>query len=65
LDDYLERDLIAGKFDNFGLELRILQHYPIGKKMKGVITYGADTIKVKPAISKDLQTPPQIPILVF
>jgi Fe(3+) dicitrate transport protein len=41
LDDYLERDLIAGKFDNFGLELRLLQHYPIGKKMKGVITYGA------------------------
>lgn len=41
LDDYEERDLIAGKFDNFGIEWRMLQRYPIGKKMKAVITYGA------------------------
>ena len=41
LDDYLERDLIQGTFKNFGAELRILQKYPVGKKMKGAITYGA------------------------
>lgn len=41
LDDYLERDLIYGTFKNYGAELRMLQKYPIGKKMKGAITYGA------------------------
>ncbi|MBI3134394.1 MAG: TonB-dependent receptor [Bacteroidetes bacterium] len=40
LDDLEERDLIEGTFANFGMELRLLQHYPIGKKMKGIITYG-------------------------
>jgi Fe(3+) dicitrate transport protein len=40
-DDLKERDLIEGKFANFGIELRMLQLYPLGKKMKGAVTYGA------------------------
>ncbi|MEO9544670.1 MAG: TonB-dependent receptor [Crocinitomicaceae bacterium] len=41
LDDYLERDLIKGDFNNLGAELRFLKHYPIGKKMKGSLVTGA------------------------
>ena len=41
LDDYLERDLIQGEFNNIGAELRFLKHYPIGKKMKGSLVAGA------------------------
>lgn len=41
LDDYLERDLIEGLFSNMGIELRLVNHYPVGKKMKGSIAYGA------------------------
>ena len=40
IDDLTERDLIEGQFANFGMELRMLQYYPLGKKMKGIITYG-------------------------
>lgn len=40
LDDYEERDLITGDFSNHGAELRFLQHYPIGKKMKGTLAAG-------------------------
>jgi Fe(3+) dicitrate transport protein len=40
LDDYLERDLIKGDFNNFGAEIRFLSHYPIGKKMKGTLATG-------------------------
>lgn len=40
LDDFLERDLIAGEFNNLGAELRFLKHYPIGKKMKGSLVGG-------------------------
>jgi Fe(3+) dicitrate transport protein len=40
-DDLQERDLIEGHFANFGIELRMLQLYPVGKKMKGAVTYGA------------------------
>lgn len=40
LDDMEERDLIDGQFNNSGIELRLLQRYPIGKKMKGAITWG-------------------------
>jgi len=39
-DDLLQRDLIKGQFDNLGAEARFLQHYPIGKKMKGVLVGG-------------------------
>ncbi|MFT4601572.1 MAG: Fe(3+) dicitrate transport protein [Arenicella sp.] len=39
-DDLLERDLIKGDFNNLGAELRFLQHYPIGKKMKGLLVSG-------------------------
>jgi Fe(3+) dicitrate transport protein len=41
LDDYQERDLIKGDFNNFGAELRSLVHYPIGKKLKGTLVAGA------------------------
>ena len=40
LDDYKERSLISGDFANWGLELRSLTRYPVGKKMKGVISFG-------------------------
>ncbi|MCB9223974.1 MAG: TonB-dependent receptor [Crocinitomicaceae bacterium] len=40
LDDYLDRDLITGDFNNLGIELRTLSHYPIGKKMKGTLVSG-------------------------
>ncbi|MBD3638817.1 MAG: TonB-dependent receptor [Crocinitomicaceae bacterium] len=40
LDDYKNRDLIAGDFNNFGAELRLLNHYPIGKKLKGTLASG-------------------------
>jgi len=40
VDDNEERSLIDGKFANIGTELRMLHHYPLGKKMRGVITFG-------------------------
>ncbi|UKN02070.1 TonB-dependent receptor [Paracrocinitomix mangrovi] len=40
LDDYENRDLISGDFDNIGAELRLLQHYPLGKKVKGTLAAG-------------------------
>ena len=40
LDDYQERDLISGDFDNIGAEFRMLNHYPLGKKMKGTLASG-------------------------
>ena len=40
LDDLLERDLIVGEFNNFGAELRYLQHFPIGKKLNGTLAAG-------------------------
>ena len=40
LDDYAERDLISGDFNNFGTELRFLNHYPVGKKLKGSLAAG-------------------------
>ncbi len=40
LDDFLNRDLISGQFDNLGAELRFLKHYPIGKKLKGSLVAG-------------------------
>jgi len=40
VDDGENRDLIDGKFDNFGTELRFLQHYPIGKKSKATLVSG-------------------------
>lgn len=40
LDDYAERDLISGDFQNIGAELRFLNRYPIGKKIKGTVAWG-------------------------
>lgn len=40
LDDFQERDLISGNFNNLGAELRFLKHYPIGNKMKGSLVAG-------------------------
>ncbi|MCG8576090.1 MAG: TonB-dependent receptor [Flavobacteriales bacterium] len=40
IDDLSERDLIDGNFNNFGAELRLLQRYPIGKKMFGALAGG-------------------------
>ena len=40
LDDYKERDLIRGNFNNMGAELRMMNHYPVGKKIKGTVASG-------------------------
>lgn len=40
LDDGLERDLIKGRFNNFGAELRVLHHYPLGNTVKGTLAGG-------------------------
>ncbi|MEX1003199.1 MAG: TonB-dependent receptor [Crocinitomicaceae bacterium] len=40
LDDYKERNLIKGEFQNMGAELRIMNHYPLGKKIKGTLASG-------------------------
>lgn len=40
LDDYEERDLIKGNFQNYAAELRFLKKYPIGKKQQGILSTG-------------------------
>lgn len=40
VDDGQERQLIAGDFNNFGAEIRLLKRYPIGKKMMGILATG-------------------------
>lgn len=40
IDHMEERDLIHGDFNNIGGEIRLLQHYPLSKKLRGVLTGG-------------------------
>ncbi len=39
-DDVKERQLIDGKFKNWGAELRYLKRFPLGTRMKGIIASG-------------------------
>lgn len=40
LDDYQNRDLISGEFNNVGAEVRFLTHYPLSKKLNGTVVSG-------------------------
>jgi len=64
-DDYEERDLIEGKFQNFGIELRLLQRYPIGKKFRGVITYGVRYYQGETANKQGLADSTSLPHFSF
>lgn len=41
VDDGQERQLIDGRFKNWGAEIRYLKRFPIGAKIKGIIASGA------------------------
>lgn len=61
VDDGGNRDLIDGKFDNIGAELRFLHHYPIGKTKRATLVsglrfYQGETV-TRQGEANDLSTP--------